>query len=151
LADLVDQTRQQIAERQKALEPALEEYQRLEQALTALDAVIQSFSGAGRLGHTTSRAISRPGKARTNKGRRPKAKAPARSKRAGVDRPPSPRAKQALAIVAERPEVTIAELASRMGVKANYLYRVLPDLERAGKVTRRGKGFVARGWDKGGP
>jgi DNA-binding HxlR family transcriptional regulator len=28
-----------------------------------------------------------------------------------------------------------------MKIKANYLYRVLPELERDGKVTKRDKGY----------
>jgi transposase-like protein len=151
MADLVDQTRREIAERKKALEPALQEYQRLRQALAALDAATQTLPGKQRPGRRAARGpSSRPAKPRTVKASGRKAKAPARRKRAGAGRS-SPRAKQALEILAERPGMTVSELASRMGIKANYLYRVLPGLEQEGKVTKRGRGYVARGWDKGGP
>ena len=40
-----------------------------------------------------------------------------------------------------RPGITIPELADAMGIKANYLYRVLPALESGGKVKKRDKGW----------
>ena len=40
-----------------------------------------------------------------------------------------------------KPGITITELADAMGIKANYLYRVLPNLAADGKVKRRGKGW----------
>ncbi len=32
-----------------------------------------------------------------------------------------------------------------MGIKQNYLYRVVPDLAEQGKVTKSGKGWHLRG------
>ena len=40
-----------------------------------------------------------------------------------------------------QPGITIPELASHMGIKPNYLYRVLPQLADEGKVRREGKGW----------
>ena len=40
-----------------------------------------------------------------------------------------------------RPGITIAELADTMGIKANYLYRVMPSLASEGQVVKRGKGW----------
>lgn len=48
---------------------------------------------------------------------------------------------QALELIAEHPGIMIPELAVKMQVKHNYLYRVLPALEAAGKVKRRGRGW----------
>jgi hypothetical protein len=42
---------------------------------------------------------------------------------------------------APRLGITISELADSMGIKANYLYRVLPALEADGKVKKRKKGW----------
>ena len=39
------------------------------------------------------------------------------------------------------PGITIGELANRMKIKANYLYRVLPQLQKEGKVVKRDKGY----------
>jgi DNA-binding IscR family transcriptional regulator len=46
-----------------------------------------------------------------------------------------------LALVHKQPGITIAELAKRMKIKPNYLYRVLPHLERDGKLRKRDKGY----------
>ena len=44
-----------------------------------------------------------------------------------------------------QPGITIPELASKMGIKHNYLYRVLPGLEKEGKVRKVGKGWHPKG------
>jgi predicted Rossmann fold nucleotide-binding protein DprA/Smf involved in DNA uptake len=149
MGDLVDQTRREIAERQRALEPAVNEYQRLQAALAALDTATHTLRGSQQRTAARSRS-SRPVKPRTVKTSGSKTAAPARPKQVGGRRS-APRAKRTLEIIADRPGVTISELASAMGIKATYLYRVLPDLEQAGDVAKRGRGYVARGWDKGGP
>ena len=67
----------------------------------------------------------------------------------GRRRPPAPgrprgsgnRAKQALELVRARPGITITELADAMGIKANYLYRVMPTLQKEGQVKKRDKGW----------
>jgi CRP-like cAMP-binding protein len=59
---------------------------------------------------------------------------------AGVAAPPGPRrprAQQALDLLRERPGLTIAEMAEAMGINQNYLYRVLPTLQREGLVSKR--------------
>ena len=55
------------------------------------------------------------------------------------------RAVQALELVKARPGITIPELAEAMGIKQNYLYRVMPTLAEDGKVTKSGRGWHARG------
>ena len=40
-----------------------------------------------------------------------------------------------------QPGITIPELAAKMGIKQNYLYRVLPGLEQENKVTKKGRGW----------
>lgn len=37
----------------------------------------------------------------------------------------------------KQPGITIGEMAKRMEIKPNYLYRVLPGLEKDGKVHKR--------------
>ena len=51
------------------------------------------------------------------------------------------RAQQTLEWIAATPGITAAELAKAMGIKRNYLYRVLPALEKDGKITKQGKGY----------
>jgi hypothetical protein len=51
------------------------------------------------------------------------------------------RAGQALSFVQGQPGITIPELAAKMGIKQNYLYRVLPGLEQEGKLEKKGRGW----------
>jgi len=51
------------------------------------------------------------------------------------------RAAQALSFVQGQPGITIPELAAKMGIKQNYLYRVLPGLEQESKVEKKGRGW----------
>jgi hypothetical protein len=62
-------------------------------------------------------------------------------RKAGRRKGSGTRAAEALAIVREQPGVTIPELAARMGIKQNYLYRVLPSLEQENKVAKQGRGW----------
>jgi DNA-binding IclR family transcriptional regulator len=47
--------------------------------------------------------------------------------------------------VTGQPGITIPELAAKMGIKQNYLYRVLPSLEQEGKVAKKGRGWHPKG------
>ena len=52
------------------------------------------------------------------------------------------RADQAVKIITENPGIGVSELGKRMKLKApNYLYRVLPDLEKEGRIRKRGRGY----------
>jgi DNA-binding IscR family transcriptional regulator len=44
-----------------------------------------------------------------------------------------------------QPGITIPELAAKMGIKQNYLYRVLPGLEQEKKVSKQGRGWHPKG------
>ncbi len=66
---------------------------------------------------------------------RPKAGRGGRSKGGGK------RAMEVLALVQGQPGITIPELAAKMGIKQNYLYRVLPGLEKEGKLEKKGRGW----------
>jgi hypothetical protein len=54
------------------------------------------------------------------------------------------RAGQALSFVQGQPGITIPELAAKMGIKQNYLYRVLPGLEQEGKLEKKGRGWYPK-------
>jgi hypothetical protein len=62
-------------------------------------------------------------------------------RKAGRRKGSGTRAAQALSFVTAQPGITIPELAARMGIKQNYLYRVLPSLEEEGKVAKEGRGW----------
>ncbi|HEX3691574.1 MAG TPA: hypothetical protein VHV28_17875 [Solirubrobacteraceae bacterium] len=51
------------------------------------------------------------------------------------------RANQALALVREKPGITIPEIASSLKIEPNYLYRVMPKLVEDGQVSRDGQGW----------
>ena len=54
------------------------------------------------------------------------------------------RSKQALELVRTRPGITIPEIAEAMGIQQNYLYRVLPALQKDGLVRKDGRGWQPR-------
>jgi sugar-specific transcriptional regulator TrmB len=115
MADFLAEKRREIEARMKELRPAVEEYERLQQAAAALAGV--GGNGRGR-----------------------QARAPRRRGR-GRPRGSGTRAKQALELVRARPGITIRELADAMGIHANYLYRVMPTLESEGQVVKRDRGW----------
>ena len=64
--------------------------------------------------------------------------------RRGRPRGSGTRAKEALELVRARPGISIPELAEEMGIKQNYLYRVLPGLAQDGLVEKQGRGWHAK-------
>src|SRR3954467_12838813 len=126
MADFLEEKRREIAQRLKELKPLVDEYHSLEGALAALEGVRRPGTASTR---TTAPATRRRRGASHNGGRR------GRPKGSGT------RAQQTLSLVTEAPGITIPELADKMGIKQNYLYRVLPGLEQDGKVRKEGRGW----------
>jgi hypothetical protein len=60
-------------------------------------------------------------------------------RRRGRPRGSGTRAGQAAKLVRANPGITIADLAKKMNIKPNYLYRVMPELQKDGQVRKRGK------------
>jgi hypothetical protein len=167
VTDFLEETHKQITDRLRELKPLVDEFSRLEAAASALAGVIGSAAseatsaatavvtrrrGPGRprgsVGRTSKAAPASTPAATPVKAARKKPGRPPGRKKAG--RPPGrlkgsgTRAAQALSLVREQPGITIPELATRMGIKQNYLYRVLPGLEQAGKVRKEGRGWHAK-------
>jgi DNA-binding IscR family transcriptional regulator len=44
-------------------------------------------------------------------------------------------------LVREQPGITISELAQRMKIKPNYLYRIVPGMAKDCKLDKRGSGY----------
>jgi len=128
MADFVDKKKSEMEARLTELRPMYDEYDRLEAAVAALSAVGPRPS---RRGKTAKRAAKQPV-------RRKGTGARGRPKGSGV------RDKQALELVTTTPGVTIPEMAQEMGIKQNYLYRVLPSLEKEGLVRKKGRGWYPR-------
>ena len=81
----------------------------------------------------------RPARARAAKAS-PRRRAAAKGKR-GRPKGSGTRANEALEHVTANPGITIPEIAEKMGIKQNYLYRVLPALAEDGLVTKDGRGW----------
>lgn len=134
MTDFLDEKRQEIAHRLKELRPLVDEYHRLDAALQALDGVGAGTAPARRsptrrAGTTTSTPKTKGAGTGTGKRGRPKGS--------------GNRGNEALAIVKDRPGITIPELAEAMKIKQNYLYRVVPGLQKDGLVRKEGRGWHA--------
>jgi hypothetical protein len=133
VTDFLEEKRREIDARLSELKPLVDEYHRLEAASRALAGVETNGNG----GPTRTRrgggggAATRKPSGGTGKRGRPKGS--------------GNRAQEALALIQSRPGITIPEMAEAMGIKQNYLYRVVPDLQKQGKVTKSGKGWHLRG------
>jgi hypothetical protein len=157
VTDFLDEKRQEIAERLKELKPAVDEYSRLEAAAAALQGVGGSTATTTTATATAAPRRRGPGRPRGSVNRKAAAATPAAPKaarkkagrpagrRAGRRKGSGTRAAEALSFVQGQPGITIPELAAKMGIKQNYLYRVLPGLEQENKVQKQGRGWHPKG------
>jgi hypothetical protein len=54
----------------------------------------------------------------------------------------STRADQAVRIISQNPGISVSDLGRKMKLNhPNYLYRVLPELEKDGRIKRKGRGY----------
>ena len=104
--------RAQVEDRLKELEPLVHEYEELRRIAAAIDG--EERPPAHRRGLRPS-APGRPGN--------------------------SARADEAEQLIAANPGVTVAELAETMGIGPTYLYRLLPRMEREGRLRKEGRGY----------
>ena len=121
MADTLNKIRSDLEKRLRELEPLIEEHAHVREALDAL-------KSAGTRAERAVTTAAKRTRAATTRGR-------------GRPRGTGGRAQEALKLVHRHPGITLAEMAKRMKIKANYLYRILPQLEKDGKVTKRGKGY----------
>ena len=118
-SDAVDKARALLEERRNELRSELDQ---IESALSGLNH--NGRRGPGRPRGSRSSARSGSGKRR-------------RRRRGGT------RADHALKFVDANPGATAGEIASSMGIQPNYVYRVMAELEKDGKVRKDGKGYHA--------
>ena len=166
MTDFLDEKRREINDRLAELKPLIDEYTRLQAAATAL-AGVGGSAPASRAAATPAApaapARRGPGRPRGSKSRktttrrgpgRPPAAAKSEAaattpatprRRAGRRKGSGTRAAQALSFVTGQPGITIPELAAKMGIKQNYLYRVLPGLEQEKKIKKKGRGWHPAG------
>lgn len=119
VSNVLDQAHTLIEDRIKELK---DELKRLERALTDLKGPRRG-----------------PGRPRTNAA--PKA-APTRRRRR---RKGGTRADQTMKLVQESPGITASEIAAKLKIKPNYVYRVMAGLQDEGHVVKKGRGYHPTG------
>jgi len=124
--NVVDEARQLVERRLADLE---DERKRLERALAELG------------GKATRRGPGRPrgsaGKATSSTSTAPRRRR--RKRRGGT------RADQAVKLIEGQPGISASDVAKAMKIKPNYLYRVLGDLEKEGRVKKDGRQYYPAG------
>jgi CRP-like cAMP-binding protein len=129
MPDFLEEKKREIDARLKELRPLVDEFHRLEAAAAALGGVPSASNSTAAPARRTRRT-RRSGS--TGTGRR------------GRPRGSGTRSKQALELVRNRPGITIPEIAQSIGIQQNYLYRVLPALQKDGLVRKEGRGWHPR-------
>jgi sugar-specific transcriptional regulator TrmB len=122
--NVLDEARELV---QKRLADLDEERKRLERALAELG------------GKATRRA---PGRPRGSKSSSTASAAPPRRRR---KRRGGTRADQAVNLITKEPGISASDVAKQMKIKPNYLYRVLGDLEKEGRVKKQGRQYFPAG------
>src|SRR3954451_4604162 len=162
--DFLTQQRRQIDTRLQELKPAHEEYLTLLEAKQALEGLKTPSSAPSSGSSTGTRTPARRGPGRppgSGRKRRATAAPPAPGRTGGAPPPRAPaatargtprrtrrraggtRGDQAMELIKANPGIGVAEIANRMGIRQNYLYRVTAALQKQGSVKRQGQGFVA--------
>jgi CRP-like cAMP-binding protein len=135
MADFLDEKRKEIQARLKELQPLVEEYRLLE----AADAALSGIGNSASLASTATAAPAAP--ARRSRSASSRSTRSTGGSRRGRPRGSGTRSAQALDLVRDRPGITIPEMAEAMGIQQNYLYRVLPSLQKDGLVRKEGRGW----------
>lgn len=99
----------------------------LDSERTQLERALASLTG----GRQDRRGPGRPAGSSASSGTRRRR----RRRRGGT------RADQAVKLVTENPGASASQLAAQMKIKPNYLYRVLSELEKDGKVRKDGRAY----------
>jgi CRP-like cAMP-binding protein len=125
--DFLDEKRREITDRLTELKPLVDEYARLQAAAAALEGVAAPSARPNQARRAAARPSASGRDATHGKRGRPKG-----SGTRGIE---------ALELVKANPGITIPEIAEKIGIKQNYLYRVLPGLEQDGLVIKDGRGW----------
>jgi predicted Rossmann fold nucleotide-binding protein DprA/Smf involved in DNA uptake len=131
--NVIDEARELLERRLADLH---DERQRLERALAELGGKVKRSPGRPRGSATTSTpsAPSTPSTPKASGG--PKKR---RRRRGGT------RADQAVDLITSQPGISASDVAKTMKIKPNYLYRVLGDLEKEGRVKKDGRQYYPAG------
>lgn len=121
----LDEARQLVERRLAELD---EERKRLERALAELGGKTSTRRGPGRPRGSSKKTTAAAGAPRRR-----------RKRRGGT------RADQAVKLIQDQPGIGASEVAKAMKIKPNYLYRVLGDLEKEGRVKKDGRQYYPAG------
>lgn len=121
--NVLDEARQLVERRLADLD---EERRRLERALAELGGKAKRSPGRPRGSASTPKKASGAPKKR-------------RRRRGGT------RADQAVDLITSQPGISASDVAKTMKIKPNYLYRVLGDLEKEGRVKKDGRQYYPAG------
>lgn len=143
MPDFLDEKKQEIQARLKELKPLVDEYHTLERMLEVSGGVLTDTPQA-----TSAKPPKRTRRRGSHGGSTRSRKAASRANggttgRRGRPKGSGTRGAEALTLVKASPGITIPELAAQMGIKQNYLYRVLPGLADDGLVE---KDEATKGW-----
>jgi hypothetical protein len=131
-SNVLDEARSLVKKRLAELD---DERKRLERALADLGGGSTVARRPGRPRGTTSTAsTAAPAAAPSSPGPRRR-----RRRRGGT------RADQAVNLVEQNPGINASDIAKQMKIKPNYLYRVLGDLEKEGRVKKQGRQYHPAG------
>ena len=123
---LLEEKKAEIHARIAELAPLVEEYTELSAAAVALGITVNgdaSAKPAAKRGRPAgSTAAAKPAGTSTGKRGRPKGS--------------GNRAEEIVGILTITPGLSISEIAAKLNIKANYLYRVLPEMEKSGRVKK---------------
>ncbi|MBK5220901.1 MAG: hypothetical protein JJE35_14150 [Thermoleophilia bacterium] len=127
-SNVLDEARQLVQRRLADLD---EERQRLERALAELGGKIAKRA-PGRPRGSSKKAAASTATTTTA--------TPKRRKRRG-----GTRADQAVKLIEDQPGISASDVAKTMKIKPNYLYRVLGDLEKEGRIKKDGRQYYPGG------
>jgi predicted HTH transcriptional regulator len=74
---------------------------------------------------------------------RPRGSSAGSGRSRGRRRRSNTRADQAVKLISENPGIGASEIAKRLKIKPNYMYRVLGDLQKEGRVKKDGRAYSA--------
>lgn len=166
--NLIDDFQKQIDERLAELRPLVDEFHALQQLRKAIETLdpeaaaehVSAFPLPGSTAATAAAAAAaaqapaKPASARPRAAAKPRAnaKAPKRGAAAkaaarttSTTAPADPgesHAADAVAQIAAEPGMTANQLATKMDVPVNVLFRLLPQLQREGRIRKQGKGYL---------
>jgi hypothetical protein len=129
--NVLDEARELLERRLTDLD---EERRKLERALAELGGKAKRSPGRPRGSASKSSTSDGASSAKASSG--PKKR---RRRRGGT------RADQAVELITSQPGISASDVAKTMKIKPNYLYRVLGDLEKEGRVKKDGRNYFPAG------